>query len=948
MTDPGRSAEELFAEALELPLEQRSGFLDQACSGQPEVRRIVENLLDKNDRLAGFLSQPAYRVGVKTAAEPPRLNVQMGSRLANRYRIEAELGSGGMGVVYRAHDEKLDREVALKILRTGLPSSQEGPDRFRREARALAKLNHVHIAAVHDVIEEQGADLIIMELVAGESMASRLRHGALSIKEATSLALQVAEALEEAHEQGVIHRDLKPANVMITAKGQAKVLDFGLARLLGPVDASQTAPGVVMGTPAYMSPEQAIGQHADARSDLWALGVTYYESLAGEPPFQGENVLAILRAVTDAPPRPLRELRPDAPLLAEQITARALEKDPDLRYQHARDLAADLRRVLRDLEPSRAASHSGLQLDHKRPRTRRFLVTAVVLGLVLVATLIFLLRPAIPPPRVIGTRQITDDRTEKVAPDFDFGQRLITDGTRVYYEVQGSSESILKQVSVEGGEAEVIRVPLQGHAALEIHGTSELLTLGDPVNSTANAGALWHLLLPGGQMQRIGDFQANDASWSRDGQSVYWTRDGKVSVTRLDGTATNAILTVQGYAGNIAFSPDGLRMRYSVTPSGTHTSTIWEAGVDGSHPRPIFSERDGMGSQCCGLWTPDGKYYVFQSDRGGTPSVWAMREKPYWWQKVDTAPVQLTVGPMIAQLPLPSRDGKQIFFVGTEHRGELEMYNTRAKEFATVLPRLSAQDVAYTRDGSRMVYVAEPASTLWLSRGDGSDRRQLTFAPLIAALPSWSPDGKQIAFMGQEPDKKWRIYMVAAEPGSFPEAITHDNGSDADPTWSPDGKSIAYSGLDAQWDPTPHTVDLLNLATHETTAVPGSSDVVGTRWSPDGSYLVAIGGRTGVGPLMLYSFRTQQWTRLVDGPVAYPTWSHDGKCLYYDDASQGYAIDRLCLSDRKPEPVVDLLKAGQMTNGRFGAWFGLTPEDSILSLRDSGLEEIYSLQMDWQ
>jgi len=173
------------------------------------------------------------------------------------------------------------------------------------------------------------------------------------VKEATSIALQVAEALEEAHEQGVIHRDLKPANVMITPKGQAKVLDFGLAKLVGPTDATQTAleTGGVMGTPLYMSPEQAIGQKADARSDVWSLGVTYYESLTGVTPFRRASNLAILRAITDEPVPALRGVRADMPVLAEQIVERALEKDPELRYQHARDLATDLRRVMRDLEP---------------------------------------------------------------------------------------------------------------------------------------------------------------------------------------------------------------------------------------------------------------------------------------------------------------------------------------------------------------------------------------------------------------------------------------------------------------------------------------------------------------------------------------------------------------------------------------------------------------------
>ena len=312
-----QAAEQLFEEALDLPRDQRPTFLDRVCVDKPALRRMVEDLLDENDRLSGFLSPPAYVQAAAVQMASQTLVWAPGKRLLERYVITGKLGTGGMGVVYRARDEKLDREVAIKILQPGVLAGDEARARFRREARALARMNHPHIAAVHDVIEQDGVDSIVMELVAGESLAAKLRGGALPVKEATTIALHVAEALEEAHEQGVIHRDLKPANVMLTAKGQAKVLDFGLARLLGPADVTQTAAetGGVMGTPLYMSPEQAIGQKADARSDLWSLGVTYYESLTGIAPFRRPTTLSILRAITDETVPPVREVRPQIPSL---------------------------------------------------------------------------------------------------------------------------------------------------------------------------------------------------------------------------------------------------------------------------------------------------------------------------------------------------------------------------------------------------------------------------------------------------------------------------------------------------------------------------------------------------------------------------------------------------------------------------------------------------------
>jgi eukaryotic-like serine/threonine-protein kinase len=944
-------AEQLFGEALDLPREQRPAFLDRACAGKPALRRMVEDLLDENDRLSGFLSAPVYgRAPVTTAAVTPA--VAPGTRLLERYLIVERLGAGGMGVVYRARDEKLDREVAIKMLQPGVLTGEEARARFRREARALAKLNHAHIAAVHDVIEQDGVDFIVMELVAGQSLAAKVREGALPVREATSIALQVAEALEEAHEQGVIHRDLKPANVMITPKGQVKVLDFGLAKLMGPTDATQTAAeSAAMGTPLYMSPEQAIGQKADARSDLWSLGVTYYESLAGAAPFKGTSSLAILREITDAAPPPLRGVRADAPLLAGQIVERALEKDPELRYQHARDFATDLRRVMRDLEPGRVTGSAAANLATSGAR-RKIGVRGVALGagaVVAVAGLAYWLRPAIAAPRVLGMKQITDDETDKVASGVSTGQRLITDGARLYYEVQGSNASLLKEVSTQGGEAEAVPVGLKDHAAMEMRGGSDLLTLGDPVDAAKNEGAVWHVILPGGQPRRIGDFQAGDASWSPDGGSVYWVSAGVISVTSVDGTDTRKILAANGNAGNIAFSPDGTRMRYSVADRrDSSISELWEAGPDGRSPRHVFSGREAIASQCCGSWTPNGKYYIFQSNRGGTWNVWAVREKQHWWEKVNAAPIQLTVGPMEAELPLSALDGKRIFFVGTSHRGELEKYDVPKKEFVSILPRLAAQDVAYTRDGLREAYISVPDGTLWVSRADGSDRRQLTFAPLTAALPRWSPDGRQIAFMGQQKGKGWRIYVAVVEgsEGNLPSAVTPENEQDGDPSWSADGKSIAYSGLGGQPDMASHPVEVLNLESHQVTSLPDSAGKVGARWSPDGKTLVTVGQSSGAGPLMLFSFTSRQWTRLVDTQASYPTWSHDGKCLYYADLTPGYSIYRVCLTDRKPQLIVDLQKAGNLTPGQFGSWFGLTPDDSILALRDNGIEEIYGLDVD--
>ncbi len=265
MADLEQSAELLFAEVLDLPPERRGAFLDRACHGAPELRGLVEKLLREHQRLGSFLAEPLFDRTSPVSSVTPAISRELGAGTKlGRYSIIEPLGSGGMGVVYRARDEKLERAVAIKILAPGAFSGDDARRRFHKEALALAKLSHPHIAAVYDVGEQDGIDYIVMECVPGESLATKLKSGPLTLKDATSIILQIAEALEEAHEQGVIHRDLKPANVMITPKGQAKVLDFGLAKLLAAVATDPTVSmretrGII-GTPLYMSPEQAQGK----------------------------------------------------------------------------------------------------------------------------------------------------------------------------------------------------------------------------------------------------------------------------------------------------------------------------------------------------------------------------------------------------------------------------------------------------------------------------------------------------------------------------------------------------------------------------------------------------------------------------------------------------------------------------------------------------------------
>jgi serine/threonine protein kinase/formylglycine-generating enzyme required for sulfatase activity len=355
MSNQEQSAEHLLGAALALPPEQRRVFLEELCRNRPELEQFISSFVEKN-RVAESSSAFAATVDAGSAVTSAvGAFLPVGARLG-RYSIVEPLGAGGMGVVYRARDEKLERDVAIKILAPGIFTDAEARRRFHREALALAKLSHPHIATVYDVGQQDGVDYIVMERVEGEPLSARLKDGPLSVKDATSIALQVAEALEEAHERGVVHRDLKPGNVMITPKGQVKVLDFGIAKLLATSggDASETIVETLglLGTPIYMSPEQVHQSSVDHRTDLWSLGVLYYESLAGRVPFRGDSNIATLRSITEQAPISLRQLRQDIPQFADRIASHALEKNPADRYQSASEIVRDTSELMSELTVS--------------------------------------------------------------------------------------------------------------------------------------------------------------------------------------------------------------------------------------------------------------------------------------------------------------------------------------------------------------------------------------------------------------------------------------------------------------------------------------------------------------------------------------------------------------------------------------------------------------------
>jgi Tol biopolymer transport system component/DNA-binding winged helix-turn-helix (wHTH) protein len=579
-----------------------------------------------------------------------------------------------------------------------------------------------------------------------------------------------------------------------------------------------------------------------------------------------------------------------------------------------------------------AAGEISIQTEPSSRRWTRIVVYAAIPVLLVASIIAYRIFTPVP-PRVLGFTQITHDGLSKYS--------LFTDGERIYFQELRGDHFVVSQVSVAGGETSNVPTPFVnvGIGDLARNGSALLLAR---FQGTGKGMEAWSLPLPSGPPHRLGDMVSNGMSWSPDGSQLVFSVGPEIYLAKGDGSEPQKLASVGSQVFDPRFTPDGRRFRFAVEDPRNGQSAIWEMTREGTNLHPLLPGWNSEPRECCGRWTPDGKYYLFQSFRDGRISVWALRERS--WLRPEPRPVQLTNGPLDFLFPVASRDGKRIFAVGSAPRCELLRYDSKAG-FVPYFEGRSVSDLAFSADGKWVAYVSIPERQLWRSRVDGSERLQLTSEGILAALPRWSPDGKQIVFMGASLKTGWHVYLISSDAIGLRELIP---GAEVgyDPSWSPDGKSIVLTlnvAGGGELLPDGPGLGIYDFATQKVSLVPGAKQLFSPRWSPDGRHIAAVTNDSM--KLVLFDRVTQQWQELVSMPIGYPSWSHDGQYIYFDTTlTDDPNFFRIHISDRKLERLVSLNGVRQYW-GDFGSWTGLAPDDSPLLVRDTSSQEIYAL--DW-
>jgi serine/threonine protein kinase/WD40 repeat protein len=801
----------LLHSALQEGTEQRAAFIETACGGDLELKTHLKQLLEAEQRNTGLLGAPLAHLSDFLDDRDARLHPDelvigrfpivrpMIGQIVSHYRIVEMLGGGGMGVVYKAEDASLGRFVALKFLPDHLAQDPQVLERFRREGRAASALNHPHICTIYEIGEQDGQVFLAMELMEGATLKHHMTGGPLPLAEVIEWGTEIGDALGTAHNKGIVHRDIKPANIFVTERGHIKILDFGLAKLMparadGNLSAMPTAsqsepltrPGTVMGTSAYMSPEQVRGEEMDARTDLFSFGVVLYEMVTGVLPFRGETSGLIADAILNRTPVAPVRLNPDLPPKLEEIINKALEKDRKLRYQNAADLQTDLRRLARDSSrgdalSSRQEPQETKERQPEKPKGRRayYYVAAAVLVSAIVAT--FLFRRSSPGgvPASKEWEQLTFFTDSAVYPT------LSPDGRMLAFIRAGNSFLAIGDVYVmllPGGEPVRLTHDSKTKVGLSFSPDNSQIAY-----SVVEPWDTWKVPVLGGEPHMLLP-NASSLTWIEGGKRLLFSeiKEGlhMVVVTTDEGRGNSRDVYVpagkRGMAHHSYLSPDGRLVLIVEMGSQGEILPCRIVPFQGTNDIKIVGPPNGACRS--GAWSPDGKWIYLTAETDAF-HIWRQRFP-------DGKPEQFTFGPTSQEGIAMAPDGKSLITAVGSQDQTVWLHDKDGDHQISSEGNTSAP--AFSSDGRNLYFLKANGQThgeeLWIKDlNSGKEEEVLSDYPIRGY--SVSRDGKEVAFAMKDQSGHSNLWIAPTSRRSSPVRISSAAVEDS-PFFLPDGDVI--------------------------------------------------------------------------------------------------------------------------------------------------------------